>query len=542
MQTPCGCSIVLPHIACHWEHFDGEHSVSGIDSECTVIAVNSLRGIGANTAFRGGEPRPSAPRAALTAHQGAVEQAYSSQTSQGFYQLLREVDEAAVVTTKETSDLLRYIQPTDAQRRTRAQRAAAPGITITVVEEDGPQEILVLRGDEIEAKLRTVLKIPKEKVNQNAEDEATYHTLSLRVSLGGAVMDTALSFETNGVQDGARIDVTVEEGPARTRSLKDKDGARLNPMRHLCERHILTLAARSGVVVLSDRMFEKSREVLQLYLENVLRHSISVAACTGADPPVIMASHVLAAIEVCYMQHSTSRPASVSTLIGTGRLAALYATRNLPGKQQHSDLDAAVAIELERETQMRFGAHEKGCACDLCDSEADGYIKPFDITEEKAEEGVEEGAPDGKDDSDDSDDSDASDKVPLLTGEWKRNEKERDTWVPSRSSYSAKDAHKSAVKAANEIQKETSPVLHYQALTAMVRELVRNDSKVISPPDEWTCWSLKAEPGFDQGAFVVLRCAIEAYLIGVFEAGVSAAIHAGRVAIEPKDIQLVSRF
>ena len=68
----------------------------------------------------------------------------------------------------------------------------------------------------------------------------------------------------------------------------------------------------------------------------------------------------------------------------------------------------------------------------------------------------------------------------------------------------------------------------------LVREIAR-DSEVIKSP---LCGKVR----FQSAAIMALQEASEAYLVGLFEDSNLCAIHAKRVTIMPKDIQLARRI
>ena len=91
-----------------------------------------------------------------------------------------------------------------------------------------------------------------------------------------------------------------------------------------------------------------------------------------------------------------------------------------------------------------------------------------------------------------------------------------------------------ALKQIRQYQKSTELLIRKLPFQRLVREIA-SDSKVITSP---LCGKVR----FQSAAVMALQEAAEAYLVGLFEDTNLCAIHAKRVTIMPKDIQLARRI
>ena len=91
-----------------------------------------------------------------------------------------------------------------------------------------------------------------------------------------------------------------------------------------------------------------------------------------------------------------------------------------------------------------------------------------------------------------------------------------------------------ALKQIRQYQKTTELLIRKLPFQRLVREIA-SDSEVIKSP---LCGKVR----FQSAAIMALQEATEAYLVGLFEDSNLCAIHARRVTIMPKDIQLVRRI
>ena len=91
-----------------------------------------------------------------------------------------------------------------------------------------------------------------------------------------------------------------------------------------------------------------------------------------------------------------------------------------------------------------------------------------------------------------------------------------------------------ALKQIRQYQKSTELLIRKLPFQRLVREIA-GDSKVILSP---LCGKIR----FQSAAVMALQEAAEAYLVGLFEDTNLCAIHARRVTIMPKDIQLARRI
>ena len=91
-----------------------------------------------------------------------------------------------------------------------------------------------------------------------------------------------------------------------------------------------------------------------------------------------------------------------------------------------------------------------------------------------------------------------------------------------------------ALKQIRQYQKSTELLIRKLPFQRLVREIA-SDSEVIKSP-------LFGKVRFQSAAVMALQEAAEAYLIGLFEDTNLCAIHAKRVTIMPKDIQLARRI
>ena len=91
-----------------------------------------------------------------------------------------------------------------------------------------------------------------------------------------------------------------------------------------------------------------------------------------------------------------------------------------------------------------------------------------------------------------------------------------------------------ALKQIRQYQKSTELLIRKLPFQRLVREIA-SDSEVIKSP---LCGKVR----FQSAAIMALQEATEAYLIGLFEDSNLCAIHARRVTIMPKDIQLARRI
>ena len=91
-----------------------------------------------------------------------------------------------------------------------------------------------------------------------------------------------------------------------------------------------------------------------------------------------------------------------------------------------------------------------------------------------------------------------------------------------------------ALKQIRQYQKSTELLIRKLPFQRLVREIA-NDSEIITSP---LCGKVR----FQSAAIMALQEAAEAYLIGLFEDTNLCAIHAKRVTIMPKDIQLARRI
>ena len=91
-----------------------------------------------------------------------------------------------------------------------------------------------------------------------------------------------------------------------------------------------------------------------------------------------------------------------------------------------------------------------------------------------------------------------------------------------------------ALKQIRQYQKSTELLIRKLPFQRLVREIA-SDSEVIKSP---LCGKVR----FQKAAIMALQEATEAYLVGLFEDSNLCAIHARRVTIMPKDIQLARRI
>ena len=91
-----------------------------------------------------------------------------------------------------------------------------------------------------------------------------------------------------------------------------------------------------------------------------------------------------------------------------------------------------------------------------------------------------------------------------------------------------------ALKQIRQYQKTTELLIRKLPFQRLVHEIAR-DSEVIKSP---LCGKVR----FQSAAIMALQEASEAYLVGLFEDSNLCAIHAKRVTIMPKDIQLARRI
>ena len=91
-----------------------------------------------------------------------------------------------------------------------------------------------------------------------------------------------------------------------------------------------------------------------------------------------------------------------------------------------------------------------------------------------------------------------------------------------------------ALKQIRQYQKSTDLLIRKLPFKRLVREIAC-DSEVIKSP-------LCGKVGLQSAAIMALQEAAEAYLVGLFEDTNLCAIHAKRVTIMPKDIQLARRI
>ena len=91
-----------------------------------------------------------------------------------------------------------------------------------------------------------------------------------------------------------------------------------------------------------------------------------------------------------------------------------------------------------------------------------------------------------------------------------------------------------ALKQIRQYQKSTELLIRKLPFQRLVREIAA-DSEIITSP---LCGKVR----FQSAAIMALQEAAEAYLVGLFEDTNLCAIHARRVTIMPKDIQLARRI
>ena len=91
-----------------------------------------------------------------------------------------------------------------------------------------------------------------------------------------------------------------------------------------------------------------------------------------------------------------------------------------------------------------------------------------------------------------------------------------------------------ALKQIRQYQKTTELLIRKLPFQRLVREIASDDSIITSP----LCGKVR----FQSAAIMALQEAAEAYLVGLFEDTNLCAIHARRVTIMPKDIQLARRI
>ena len=91
-----------------------------------------------------------------------------------------------------------------------------------------------------------------------------------------------------------------------------------------------------------------------------------------------------------------------------------------------------------------------------------------------------------------------------------------------------------ALKQIRQYQKSTELLIRKLPFQRLVREIA-GDSQIITSP---LCGKVR----FQSAAIMALQEAAEAYLVGLFEDTNLCAIHAKRVTIMPKDIQLARRI
>lgn len=445
----------------------------------------------------------------------------------------------------DTADLVRFMSAAAraaARERTceafRVELDHSGMMSIMVVTEEGPRELEVHGQEGVEHSLREKLQIPREKIVPGTLQRAynkKVQSLDLKVMLGGEKLDNALSYQLNGVEEAATLQLVVEAGPPRL----EYNGRKVlrDNIQGVTRTHMKALAARSGVQSMSGLVFEEIRAVVKVFLEDWLRTAITTTE--HGRSRVVMASDMLNALETRNVPH---------TLIGTGRLAQLYATRNhmevversqpemdaraveeraeeLKGSILYNETELAEMVEqaqrkvnrLKEEakaeeariTSMTAGP-EKDTAlaaltklkaeCDTAERAAEELLQLADPTDAWSQPEEEEDKEDEEEDEEEDEDED--------------EDEEHRAWCQS-------------LKWIRRMQRGTAPVLPYLPLVRLVREVGQD---------------FRTDLGFDQGAFEVVREVLEAYVVSLLKDANLNAIHAGRQGIEPADIQLARRL
>ena len=277
---------------------------------------------------------------------------------------------------------------------------------------------------------------------------------------------------------------------------------------------ILALAARAGCLMLSADMFEETRGLLKVFLEDLIRDAVTIT--TYKKRKVVLATDVLAAAAA--PGENTTR----KVVCGTGRVAPMYATSVGASNSGGGTPSAFAKLAAEYSAKLARGQDAGGdddgdadALLDMCN--ADGFNEAVTSAwEADLDKEVGYGTSSAKDLDDVyggiSCAEGAFDVYAVDQYDYPRHP----SGVPflSREEVNADpmQVHKDALRYIRQMQQSSGPCLPFMPFSLLVHEIVQD---------------LGLDLEFEPEAFRVMRSMLETYLVGLFRDANLNCIHGG---------------
>lgn len=338
----------------------------------------------------------------------------------------------------------------------------------------------------------------------------------------------------------ALLQISRDEALVSTGAKRDWGNLQGN-IQGITREMILALAARAGCLMLSGYVFEETRGILKVYLEDLIREVVTLADHKRRN--VVFATDVLAA---------AASHAAIRMVCGTGRVAAMCANIGGGGGGGTPSAFATLAAEYSAKLARGHDADRKWAypvvpsardgdegeyldrLLDMCDEDgfdeavtrawtADLDVSTFEAVDERYDEDEFRGR------------ARHASGMPYLT-------KEEIYADP-------KQVSGAALRYIRQMQRTSSPCLPFMPLTKLIREIAAD---------------FKTDLDFEPEAFRVIQSMLEDYLVGLFQDANLNCIHGGgsshrtfpytgydpedpqrekrSFAIQPKDLQLARRI
>jgi len=304
---------------------------------------------------------------------------------------------------------------------------------------------------------------------------------------------------------------------------------------------ILALAARAGCMMLSGLVYEETRGITKVYLENLIRDAVTITEHKRRK--VVLAIDVLAAAA------APGGHVSLKVVCGTGRIASMYATSAAGSSSSSSGgggtPSAFAKLAAEYSAELARGQddddEDDDVLLDMCNE--DGFNEAVtsawdaDLDEEDPYGNIrEEGVDDVYDVYTYKGRARHPSGVPFLT-------KEEIFADPAQ-------CHKDALGYIRQMQRSSGPCIPFLPLSRLIREIAQD---------------FKTDLDFEPEALRVIQSMLETYLVELFEDANRSCIHGGgsshrtfpfrgydaedpehregrSFAIQPKDLQLARRI
>jgi len=283
----------------------------------------------------------------------------------------------------------------------------------------------------------------------------------------------------------------------------------------------LRLCARAGIVMANGLIFEECRSIVTVFLERHIR--VAVTSCECARRKVLLDTDALT--EWATTRGSGS-PFVFASLYGSGLYVEKVVGRAMAMQHQSwapaVDMDVRIAWSAEAATEREQDRELLAKAAEEAAEEDDAKGKAESEEEEESEEEASE-------EEEDDDDAPATAPVDNRLAMEAEEARKRDAVTKSQK---PKAAHAEALRVVRLEQglggkQPWQPVWPYAVFARLLAEIAQ-DFKT----------DLTIEPRFVK----LMYDRTEGYIVGLLEDANLNAIHAGRVGILPKDLQLARRL